>query len=149
MLVVLLVILLAGLGGFGYWAYSQGWLRSLPFGFGSENATTQSTGTKYTTPPTISNVKLTATGVDGFCVTWDTDQFSSSQVEYGPKGSFTSKTEATDQPSSTSAGVMTSHGVCVKGLQANTEYQYRCISTNKDGLTGMSETNYVTTPSAE
>jgi len=149
MLVVLLVILLAGLGGFGYWAYSQGWLRSLPFGFGSENATSQSTGTEYTTPPTISNVTVTATGVDGFCVTWDTDQFSSSQVEYGPEGSFTSKTEVIDQPSSTNLGVMTSHGVCVKGLQANTKYQYRCISTNKDGLTGMSGTNYVTTPSAE
>lgn len=149
MLVILLVLLVVGLGGFSYWAYAQGWLRGLPFLSGGENATTQSTETKYTTPPTISNVKITATGVDGFCVTWDTDQFSSSQVEYGPKGSFTSKTEVTDQPSSTSAGVMTAHGVCIKGLQAGTEYQYRCISTNKDGLTGMSEINYVTTPEAE
>jgi len=149
MLILLLVLLLAGLGGFGYWAYTQGYLKGLPFNFGSDNATSQTSGTKYTTAPVPSNIKITATGVDGFCVTWDTDQFSSSQVEYGPKGSFASKTEVIDVPSSTSMGIMTSHGVCVKGLSASTDYQYRVISKNKDGLEGMSEVNYVSTPSAE
>lgn len=144
MLVIVLVLLILGLGGFGYWAYSQGYLK----GFGSSNATS-STEETYTTKPAISNIKITATGVDGFCVTWDTDQFSSSQVEYGPKGSYTSKTDVTDTPSSTSMGIMTSHGACVSGLSANTEYQYRVISKNKDGLEGMSDVNYVTTPSAE
>lgn len=149
MLVFLLILLLAGLGGFGYWAYSQGYLKGLPFKFGSDNSTSQSSGAKLTTAPTISNIKITATGVDGFCVTWDTNQFSSSQVEYGPKGSYSGKTEVIDTPSATSQGIMTSHGVCVKGLAAKTDYQYRVISKNKDGLEGMSDANYVSTPSAE
>ena len=150
MLIFLLILLLAGLGGFGYWAYTQGYLKALPFKFGSDNATSsQSGGAKLTVAPTITNVKLTATGVDGFCVTWDTNQFSSTQVEYGPKGSFTSKTDVLDTPSNTSQGIMTSHGACVKGLIAKTDYQYRVISVNKDGLIGMSDVNYVSTPSAE
>ncbi len=145
MLIFLLVLLLAGLGGFGYWAHTQGYLKSLPFQTGSDNGTTSS-GQKYTTAPTIKNVKLTATGVDGFSVMWDTDQPSDSVVEYGPKGgsTFPNKSEVWDK-----GLVMTSHGVVVKGLTANTEYQYRCISTNKDGLTGMSDIMYVTTPSAD
>jgi len=150
MLIFLLILLLAGLGGFGYWAYTQGYLKALPFKFGSDNSTSSSsTGPKLTTAPTITNVKITATGVDGFCVTWDTNQFSSSQVEYGPKGSFTLKTDVTDTPSKTSMGIMTSHGACVKGLTAKTDYQYRVKSVNKDGLEGVSDVNYVSTPSAD
>lgn len=148
MLVFLLILLLAGLGGFGYWAYTQGYLKSLPFKIGSDNSSTSSSGPKLTTAPKISNIKVSQSAVDGFCVTWDTDQFSSSQVEYGPKGSFGSKTDAVDVPSSSSMGVMT-HGVCVSKLQAKTDYQYRVISKNKDGLESMSDVMYVTTPSAD
>jgi hypothetical protein len=152
MLVFLLILLLAGLGGFGYWAYTQGYLRSLPFlKFGSDNttATTSSTtGPKDTTAPVIKDIKISATGTDGFCVTWGTDDNSSSQVEYGPKGSSTSKTDVTDAPSKTSMGVV-AHGVCIKGLSASTEYQYRVISKNKDGLETISDVNYVSTPAKE
>lgn len=147
MLIFLLVLLLAGLGGFGYWAHTQGYLKSLPFQTSSDNSTTSS-GQKYTTPPTINNksVKLTGTGVDGFSVMWDTDQPSDSMVEYGPKdgSTFPYRSEVWDK-----GLVMTSHGVVVKGLTPDTEYQYRCISTNKDGLTGMSDIMYVKTPSAD
>ena len=143
MLVFLLILLLAGLGGFGYWAYTQGYLKSLPFKIGSDNKSSSSSGPALTTAPKISNVKITQSGVDGFCVMWDTDQFSDSLVEYGPKGgtAFPNKTELDKNL------VLTSHGVCVKGLSAKTDYQYRVVSTNKDGLKGTSETNFVSTPS--
>ena len=144
MLVFLLILLILGLAGFGYWAYTQGYLKSLPFKIGSDNSTAASSGPKLTTPPTIKNVKVTQTGVDGFCVMWDTDQLADSMIEYGPKGGadYPNKTEVVDK-----GLVLTSHGICIKGLTAKTDYQYRCVSTNKDGLTGKSEPNYVSTPS--
>ncbi len=148
MLVFLLVILLAGLGGFGYWAYTQGYLKSLPFlKFGSDNTTTSTTtGPKDTTPPAINNIRTGAVALQEASILWDTDDLSSSQVEWGPKGSFGNKTDIEYDPSTgTSLGVVT-HGVIIKGLVATTDYQYRVISKNKDGLETISDVNYFTTP---
>lgn len=148
MLIFLLILLIVGLGGFGYWAYTQGYLKSI-LKFGSDNTTKTSQGPTYTTPPAISNIKVTGTGTDGFNVTWDTDQLSSSQVEYGPKGSYTGKTDIELDPTTGKSLGTTSHGVTVKGLSASTDYQYRVISKNKDGLESPSDVNYVSTPAAQ
>ncbi|MGA2367150.1 MAG: fibronectin type III domain-containing protein [Dehalococcoidia bacterium] len=145
MLIFLLVILIAGLGGFGYWAYSQGYLKSIPFlKFGSENSTKTSSNAM---PPVISEITVDTPGLDGFIVRWATDVPSSSQVEYGPKGSFTSKTDVVTD--NTTGQVLypsgPTHAVVVKGLTEGTDYQYRVISVTPSGGTGTSDVNYVST----
>jgi len=147
MLVFLLVLLLAGLAGFGYWAYSQGYLKNI-LKFGSDNTTRTSQGVKDTTPPVISGVEVSSKAIKEVGILWKTDKPSSTQVEWGPKGSFGNKTEIKDDPvtDKTTAGVVT-HGVIIKGLTGNTEYQYRALSHTTGSVDAVSDTNTVTTPS--
>jgi hypothetical protein len=146
MLVFLLVLLLAGLAGFGYWAYSQGYLKSI-LKFGSDNTTKTSMGApKDTTPPAISGVEVTSKAIKEVGVIWKTDKPSSTQVEWGPFGSFGNKTEIADDPvSGTSIGV-TDHGVIIKGLTGDTKYQYRVISHTSGSADTLSSTYDFTTP---
>jgi hypothetical protein len=146
MLIFLLILLIGGLGGFGYWAYTQGYLKSI-LKFGSDNSTKTSTGvTKDTVPPAISKVEVTTKAIKEAGIVWKTDKPSSSQVEWGPKGSFGNKTELTDDPvSGTTIGAV-DHGVIVKGLTGNTEYQYRVLSHTNGSADAVSETNFFTTP---
>lgn len=146
MLVFLLVLLILGLGGFGYWAYMQGYLKFLKLG---DNTTkvSQSTTSKDTVAPAISKVEVTSKAIKEAAIRWMTDKPSSSQVEWGPKGSFGNKTEIQDDPvSGTTIGVI-DHGVIVKGLTGNTEYQYRVSSHTNGSQDAVSDTNYFTTPS--
>ena len=144
MLVFLLVLLLAGLAGFGYWAYSQGYLKNI-LKFGSDNTTKISMDT---TPPVISKVEVPTAAITEVAIRWMTDKPSSTQVEWGPKGSFGNKTEMKDDPvtDKTTAGVV-DHMVIVKGLTGDTEYQYRVLSHTNGSADAVSATNTVTTPS--
>ncbi len=147
MLIFLLVLLIAGLGGFGYWAYTQGYLKSI-LKFGSDNTTKTSTGvSKDTVPPVISKVEVTTKAIKEAGIVWKTDKPSSSQVEWGPKGSFGNKTEITDDPASGTSIGLVDHGVIIKGLTGNTEYQYRVLSHTNGSADAVSETNFFTTPS--
>ena len=146
MLIFLLVLLIAGLAGFGYWAYSQGYLKSI-LKFGSDNTTKTSQGPKDTVPPAISKVEVTSKAIKEAGIMWKTDKPSSSQVEWGPKGSFGNKTEIADDPASGTTIGAVDHGVIVKGLTANTEYQYRVLSHTNGSADAISDTNYFTTPS--
>ncbi len=146
MLILLLVVLIAGLAGFGYWAYSQGYLKGI-LNFGSDNTTTSAGKQKDNVPPTISGVEVSSKAIKEVAIFWKTNKPSSSQVEWGPKGSFGNKTTIQDDPASgTSIGV-TDHGVIIKGLTANTEYQYRVLSHTDGSVDAVSATNTVTTPS--
>jgi hypothetical protein len=146
MLIFLLVLLLAGLAGFGYWAYTQGYLKSI-IKFGSDNTTKTSQGVKDTVPPAISKVEVTTKAIKEVGIVWKTDKPSSSQVEWGPKGSFGNKTEVTDDPASGTTIGAVDHGVIVKNLTGNTEYQYRVLSHTSGSADAISDTNYFTTPS--
>ena len=147
MLIFLLVLLIAGLAGFGYWAYTQGYLKSI-LKFGSDNSTkTSSNIIKDTVPPAISSVEVSSKAIKEAGILWKTDKLSSSQVEWGPKGSFGNKTEITEDPASgTSIGTVT-HGVKITGLTGNTEYQYRVLSHTNGSADAVSDTNSFTTPS--
>jgi hypothetical protein len=150
MLIFLLVLLIGGLGGFGYWAYSQGYLKSittlLKIG---DNTTQKAGGATLSTPPKITGVQVTATAIKEVGIVWNTDQPSSSQVEWGPTTSYGNKTEIADDPTSGASMGLVTHGVTVKGLTASTTYHYRVISTNKDKLTSQSEDYSFTTPAAD
>ena len=146
MLIFLLILLIAGLAGFGYWAYTQGYLKSI-IKFGSDNTTKTSGVTKDTVPPTIIKVEVTSKAIKEAGIVWKTDKPSSSQVEWGPKGSFGNKSEITDDPASGTTIGAVDHGVIIKGLTANTEYQYRVLSHTNGSADAVSATNYFTTPS--
>ena len=147
MLIFLLVLLIAGLAGFGYWAYSQGYLKSI-LKFGSDNTTKTSSGViKDTVPPVISSVEVSSKAIKEAGILWQTDKPSSSQVEWGPKGSFGNKTEVADDPvSGASIGTVT-HGVKITGLTGSTDYQYRVLSHTNGSADATSDTNFFTTPS--
>ena len=147
MLIFLLVLLIAGLAGFGYWAYTQGYLKSI-LKFGSDNSTKTSTGViKDTVPPAISSVEVSSKAIKEAGILWKTDKPSSSQVEWGPKGSFGNKTEVQDDPvSGTSIGAVT-HGVKITGLTGSTDYQYRVLSHTNGSADAVSDTEFFTTPS--
>ncbi len=97
--------------------------------------------------PVISEITISSKAIKEIAIFWKTDKPSSSQVEWGPKGSFGNKTEIQDDPVGGKSLGTVGHGVIVKGLTGNTEYQYRVISHNKDGVEAISDTNPVTTPS--
>ncbi|MHB8085569.1 MAG: fibronectin type III domain-containing protein [Dehalococcoidia bacterium] len=145
MLIFLLIILIAGLGGFGYWAYSQGYLKGLPIPkFGSDNGTKTSSNS---TAPQITEISVDTPGLDGFIVRWKTDLIASSQVEYGLKGSFTSKTDVVTDNTTGQVLYPIFHAVVVKGLAEGTDYQYRVISATPQGGTATSDVQYASTAS--
>jgi hypothetical protein len=114
--------------------------------FGSDNTTKASQGPRDTVAPVISKIEISAKAITQAGILWKTDKPSSSQVEWGPKGSFGNKTEIQDDPVGGKLLGVVDHGVIVTGLKANTEYQYRVISHNKDGVEAISDTNPLTTP---
>ena len=145
MLIFLLIVLIAGLGGFGYWAYSQGYLKGLPIPkFGSDNSTHSSSNA---TPPQISEISVDTPALDGFIVRWKTDVMASSQVEYGVKGSFSSKTDVVTDNVTGKILYPFAHAVVVSGLSEGTDYQYRVISVTPAGGTATSDVQYATTAS--
>ena len=147
MLIFLLILLIGGLGGFGYWAYTQGYLKSI-LKFGSDNSTKISQGPRDTTPPVITGVEVSAAAIKEVGITWRTDDLSSSQVEWGPTISYGNKTDITDDPTSGKSAGLVTHGSKVSNLTGNTTYHYRVISKNKDGFESTSG-DYTFTTSAE
>jgi hypothetical protein len=144
MLIFLLVLLIAGLGGFGYWAYTQGYLKSI-LKFVGDNSTRISQGPLDMTPPVITGVEVSATAVKEVGILWKTDDLSSSQVEWGPSISYGNKTEITDDPTSGKSAGLVTHGTKVSNLTGNTTYHYRVISKNKDGFESKSGDDTFTT----
>lgn len=79
-----------------------------------------------TTPPLISQVSVTDITDIGFRVTWLTDEPATSQVEYGESSSYGSST-AVD------TDLTTDHEVVVTGLEADTTYYIKAVSTDAAG----------------
>ncbi|MBN2414916.1 VCBS repeat-containing protein [bacterium] len=94
----------------------------------------------YTTPdyPVISGVSVTDIQSNGFMITWTTDIPSDSRIEYGQSSSYASST-------GTDTAMTTVHSVQVTGLNPDTEYHYRIISTSAFGISGISTDRTATT----
>ncbi len=94
------------------------------------NHTTESAGsfkTKSetdTTPPALTNVAVVP-GETTATITWDTDEASDSQVQYGITAGYGSL--ATD------ASSVVKHKIVLVGLTANTIYHFRVIATDANG----------------
>ncbi len=127
LLILLLVVLLAGLGGLVYYQFGD----QLTGMFSS------STGTD-TTAPQITNVVASADNTSA-TITWSTDELASTQVEYGPTAALGTLTILADDPASgTSAGVL-SHSLELTGLTSGTTYHYKVMSKDVAGNEAVSE----------
>ena len=92
-----------------------------------------------TTAPVISSISATSVTSTGATISWTTNQFSSSRVDYGTTTSY-----GTALSNSTS---VLSHSIALTSLTCNTQYHYKVSSTDANGFTGSSGDNTFTTGS--
>ena len=145
-LVILLIILLIGLGGLVYWQFGDQLLDLFSSSGGDGNGST----IVDTTEPVITFPIEPTVGSTSVSINWETDELTSSQVQYGLTTNY-DKTEPAvpaDDPTGESLGVVT-HSVVITGLQADTTYHYRVKSKDKAGNEAVSEDKTFTTVSAE
>lgn len=101
----------------------------------SDNADGQ--GGTDTTPPTISSVATSNVTTQGFTVTWNTDEISSSSIAYALSvdgvisGSFTTTTISTMADSS--SGYIGAHSMTITGLTPNSTYYYYVVAGDPTG----------------
>ena len=76
--------------------------------------------------PSIGSVQAGAVTTTSATITWNTDQASDSQVEYGTTSSYGSATLL-------DSAQVTSHSQNLAGLRPNTVYHYRVLSRNASG----------------
>ena len=79
-----------------------------------------------TTPPTISSVTGSGITSSGATITWNTNEASDAQVDYGLTASYGSSTTL-------NGSMVTSHSQSLSGLMASTTYHYRVKSRDAAG----------------
>lgn len=79
-------------------------------------------GTVGAVPPTISNVIATTLSSTSVQVTWTTDAFADSQVQYGLTPTYSQSTALDSTP-------VTNHNVTITALQPGTLYHFSVLST--------------------
>ncbi|MDZ7266873.1 MAG: FG-GAP-like repeat-containing protein [candidate division KSB1 bacterium] len=93
------------------------------------------------TPPVISQVAATAVTASQATITWNTDESSDSQVEYGLSSSY-------GAVSVLDPALVRTHSVTLTGLQKSTTYHYRVISRDAAGNLAVSSDQTFTTTAA-
>ena len=91
-----------------------------------------------TTPPVISAVSASGITPSGVTITWNTDEPSDTQVEYGTTTSYGTM-------STKNAALVTSHGVAFGGLASATLYHFRVRSKDAAGNQAVSGDSSFTT----
>jgi hypothetical protein len=117
-LVIILVVLLIGLGGFGYWAFygSPPWQ-----GSSSSSSFSITSGPLFVpaaTDETSDTVDMT--------ITWETDELTIGRVEYGSSTSYGSF-------SNWESNYVKSHSIILTGLDKDTSYHCRVVAKDKKG----------------
>jgi thiol-disulfide isomerase/thioredoxin len=99
--------------------------------------------TADTTPPNIqSDPTISSTTETGAVITWETDEPATSQVNYG-------KTETYGSTTPLDTNLSTSHSVTLTGLDPNTTYNFKVISTDAAGNEATSEGELTTLATAD
>jgi chitodextrinase len=88
--------------------------------------------------PSISGISSNQLSSTSATVSWTTDAPSTSQVFYGPTGSYGSSTTLNQTLS-------TAHSVVISGLNPDTLYYFQVRSSDNSGVTNASEDNHFTT----
>jgi phosphodiesterase/alkaline phosphatase D-like protein len=145
LLMLLLVVLLAGLGGLVYYYFGDELtgLFSASSGTGTGTGTGPSANATDTTPPDISNIVAIPVSSSNTTavITWTTDELAGSQVEYGPTAEMdllSPSTPANDPTTDTSIGV-TTHYVELTGLTYGSDYYYKVKSKDAAGNEAVSD----------
>lgn len=89
--------------------------------------------------PEISNVTASSVGTDSATITWNTDESSTSYVDYGTTLSYGSNEG--------SATLTQSHSVSLTGLSPDTAYNFRVYSADSNGNSSTSSNSTFTTDS--
>jgi len=84
--------------------------------------------------PIISNIVVSDTTPVSVTITWQTDELSDSQIEYGETSSYGSETTR-------NSTLVTNHSVEITGLNPGKEYHFRVKSRNEYNKLGMSSDN--------
>ena len=82
--------------------------------------------TTDTTPPALTNVRAEAVELTSAVIRWDTDESSTSQVEYGTTSNYGSMT-------TTQTELVFGHSVVLEGLNSGNEYHFRARSADATG----------------
>jgi hypothetical protein len=82
-------------------------------------------------PPSIVGNLAYSITVGAAVITWTTDEPATSEVEYGEDQIY-------DYVSPVDDSLLTSHVIILTGLELDTEYHYRVVSSDVSGLTGVS-----------
>ncbi len=118
-LVVILVVLLGGLGVFGYYAFFSD---SPPWA----GITSTSTTISVESGPFVTPVADETSENFSMEITWETDKLSVGRIEYGSDEGYGSMTDwETDYKKS--------HGITLSDLPADTSYHYRLIMKGQKG----------------
>lgn len=119
LLVVVLTVFFAGVGGLMYWQLGQDRAK----GAG----------------PKISDIRVTHIGLTSTTIEWKTDVASSSQVEYGRTKAYGSLVppDPKNDPTKQSTGV-TSHSILISPLTQGTLYHFRVRSKDAKGNEAVS-----------
>ncbi|MBW8042178.1 MAG: hypothetical protein FVQ85_19565 [Planctomycetes bacterium] len=94
--------------------------------------------TPDTNAPVISNVQTSNVTASQATITWNTDEASNSQVEYGLDTNYGSATNL-------DSSLVTSHSVLLTGLSQSTAYHFRVKSADTSGNESTSGDNTFTT----
>ncbi len=90
------------------------------------------------TAPEITNIQVTSIGTDTATITWDTDEGSTSQVEYGTTSFYGSS-------NSVDGTLATTHSMTLTGLTNGTVYHFRVKSIDASTNPAISGDNVFTT----
>lgn len=126
LLILLLVVLLAGLGGLVYHYFGD----ELAGMFSSSTGT--GTGTD-TTPPVISNITVSDETYQGATISWVTDEAASGQVLFGTTEKCELETMWELPATSPSSPGVYPLSVTLTGLDMNTSYYYKVMSKDVAG----------------
>jgi peroxiredoxin len=111
--------------------------------FVTQNRTpSQPNSTADVTPPSIQSVPISSTTETGATITWKTDKPATSQVQYG-------KTEQYGSTTTENTNLSTSHTVKLTGLDPNTTYNFKVISTDTAGNEATSKGELTTLATAD
>lgn len=148
-LVLLLFILLIGMGVLAYLKTPLGGTINSILGIGS-SGTSDSTAND-TTAPVITFPAQPTLAATSASIFWHTDEFASTQVEYGISPTYGSLQPILpgDDPTGTESLGVIDHSVVLAGLQPNTTYHYRVKSKDKAGNLATSPDKTFTTPTVE
>lgn len=116
-LVILLVVLLIGLGGFGYWAF---------YGSPPWQGSSGSTSLSITGGPLFSPTSPEGSDTVNMTVTWETSDLAIGNVEYGADTSYGSV-------SNWESNYVKSHSIEIVGLDKDTSYHCRIVSKDQKG----------------